>query len=80
MSWQSIVQAIAPVANILNVPVIGVGYYFPVKLYREWSKKVLVSTCWISAVSWPQKAVYVNLTQDEVKSAPEWIPDASSGR
>ena len=39
MSWQSIVQAIAPVANILNVLVIGVGYYYLVKLYREWIRQ-----------------------------------------
>ncbi|MDP9474492.1 MAG: PRC-barrel domain-containing protein [Actinomycetota bacterium] len=49
---------------------------------RDWlpGKKVLVSSDWISAVSWPQKAVYVDLTKDEVKSAPEWDPDTSPGR
>ena len=36
---------------------------------RDWlpGKKVLVTPYWISAVSWPQKAVYVDLTQDEVE-------------
>lgn len=44
---------------------------------RDWlpGSKVLVSPGWISAVSWAQKAVYVDLTQDEVKDAPEWDPN-----
>ena len=36
MNWQSVVQAVASVANILNVVVLAVGYYFLIKLYREW--------------------------------------------
>ncbi len=36
MSWQSVVQEIAAVANIVYVLVIGIGYYYLVKLYREW--------------------------------------------
>lgn len=36
MSWQTILQEIASFANIVNVLVIGVGYYYLVKLYREW--------------------------------------------
>ncbi len=36
MSLQSILQDLASVASLLNVAVLGVGYYFLIKLYREW--------------------------------------------
>ena len=36
MNLQSIIQAVASVANVLSVMVLGVGYYFMVRLYREW--------------------------------------------
>ncbi len=39
MSWQNVLQEIAAVANILNVLVIGVGYYYLVKLYRQWIRQ-----------------------------------------
>ncbi len=49
---------------------------------RDWlpGKKVLVSPRWISAVSWSQKEVYVDLTHDEIKGAPEWDPNAPPDR
>lgn len=49
---------------------------------RNWlpGRKVLVSPHWISAVSWLEREVYVDLTQDEIKSAPEWDPDALPDR
>ncbi len=49
---------------------------------RNWlpGRKVLVSPRWISHLSWPQKEVYVDLTRDETKSAPEWDPDAPLDR
>ncbi len=45
---------------------------------RNWlpGRKVLISPRWISEVSWRQKEVYADLTRDEIKSAPEWDPDA----
>ena len=36
MSFQSILQDVASIASLLNVAVLGVGYYFLIKLYREW--------------------------------------------
>jgi hypothetical protein len=36
MNLQSILQEATPIANILNVLVIAVGYFFLIKLYREW--------------------------------------------
>lgn len=44
---------------------------------RNWlpGRKVLVSARWIPEVSRHRREVYVDLTQDEVKSAPEWDPD-----
>ena len=39
MSVQSIIQEVASVANALSVVVLGVGYYFLIKLYREWLRQ-----------------------------------------
>lgn len=49
---------------------------------RNWlpGRKVLVSACWIPEVSWGRREVSVNLTQDEIKSAPEWDPDSPLDR
>ncbi len=39
MSIQTITQEAASIANALSVVVIGVGYYFLIKLYREWIRQ-----------------------------------------
>jgi hypothetical protein len=39
MNLQSIIQAVASIANVLSVIVLGVGYYFMVRLYREWLRQ-----------------------------------------
>ncbi len=39
MSMQSIIQDVASIANALSVVVLGVGYYFLIKLYREWLRQ-----------------------------------------
>ncbi len=39
-------------------------------------KKVLISPRWISEVSWNRREVYTDLESSEIKSAPEWDPDA----
>lgn len=36
MNFQSIIQEVASVANVISVAVLAVGYYFMVRLYREW--------------------------------------------
>ena len=36
MSLQSILQDVASIASLLNVAVLGIGYYFLIKLYHEW--------------------------------------------
>lgn len=45
---------------------------------RNWlpGKKVLISPRWISEVSWNWREVYTDLERSEIKSAPEWDPDA----
>ena len=45
---------------------------------RNWlpGKKVLVSPRWVSEVSWNRREVYTDLESSEIKSAPEWDPDA----
>lgn len=39
MNLQAIMQAVASVANVLSMIVLGVGYYFMVRLYREWLRQ-----------------------------------------
>ena len=39
MSIQTIIQEAGSIANVLNVVVIGVGYYFLIKLYSEWIRQ-----------------------------------------
>lgn len=36
MSIQTSIQDVASIANVLSVVVLAVGYYFMVRLYREW--------------------------------------------
>ncbi len=45
---------------------------------RNWlpGKKVLISPRWVSLTSWPDREVYLDLEKGEIKSAPEWDPDA----
>jgi hypothetical protein len=42
---------------------------------RNWwpGKRVLVSPQWISRVSWSDSKVYVDLTRETIKNAPEWL-------
>ena len=42
---------------------------------RNWlpGKKVLVSPAWIEQVSWPESKVYVALSREAIKSAPEYL-------
>lgn len=44
---------------------------------RNWwpGKKVLVSPEWIREVSWPESRVYVDMSREAIKSAPEYDPD-----
>jgi hypothetical protein len=41
LSLQSILQDVASIARLLNVVVLEVGYYFLIKLYREWVGQLL---------------------------------------
>ena len=49
---------------------------------RNWwpGKKVLVSTEWISRVSWPDSRVYVDMSKEAIKGAPEYDPDRPLAR
>jgi len=44
---------------------------------RNWwpGKKVLVSPEWINQVSWPDSRVYVDMSREAIKSAPEYDPN-----
>jgi uncharacterized protein YrrD len=44
---------------------------------RNWwpGRQVLISPAWIDRVSWPDSRVYVDLTREGVKTAPEYDPD-----
>ena len=55
--------------------------YLVVDTSNWWfGKKVLVAPRWITTVSWPERKVFVDLTRDQVKDAPEWDPDAPVNR
>jgi uncharacterized protein YrrD len=45
---------------------------------KNWwpAKKVLVSPRWIERVSWSESKVFVNLTRETIKQAPEYVADA----
>ena len=39
MSIQAVIRDIASIANVLSVVVLAVGYYFMIRLYREWVRQ-----------------------------------------
>jgi hypothetical protein len=47
---------------------------------RNWwsSKKVLIAPPWVNRVSWDESKVYVRLTREAIKNAPEHRPEAFS--
>lgn len=49
---------------------------------RNWwpGKKVLVAPEWIREVSWQESRVYVDMTRDAIKGAPEYDPDRPLAR
>lgn len=49
---------------------------------RNWwpGKKVLVSPEWINRVSWPDSRVYVDMSKEAIKSAPEYDPSQPVAR
>ena len=49
---------------------------------RNWwpGKKVLVSPEWINRVSWADSRVYVDMSKESIKSAPEYDPDRPLAR
>jgi hypothetical protein len=50
---------------------------YPVVDTRNWwpGKKVLISPAWIQEVSWARSSVFVGLTRDTIRNAPEYNPD-----
>jgi hypothetical protein len=49
---------------------------------RNWwpGKKVLVSPAWMERVSWPESKVYVGLSREAIKSAPEYVESTPVNR
>jgi hypothetical protein len=43
-------------------------------------KKVLISPAWIERVSWSESKVFVNLSREEIKQAPEYADDSNLTR
>ncbi len=45
---------------------------------RNWwpGKKVLASPAWVERVSWEDSKVYVGLTREAIKDAPEYVESA----
>ena len=43
-------------------------------------KKVLVAPRWATSVSWEESTVHVDLTREQIKSSPEWDPNAPVNR
>ena len=43
-------------------------------------KKVMLSTQWVSSVDWDESAVYMNLSKDQIRNAPEYDPSQPIGR
>lgn len=43
-------------------------------------KKVLIAPEWISAISWPDNALHVNVTREKVESSPEYNPERALDR
>ena len=45
---------------------------------RNWwpGKKVLISTQWVERISWTESKVFINLTRDAIKRAPEYTEGA----
>lgn len=51
--------------------------YLVVDTKNWWpAKKVLVAPRWIERVSWPESKVFVNLSRETIKQAPEYVEDA----
>lgn len=55
--------------------------YLVVDTSNWWfGKKVLVAPGWATRVSWPENKVYVDLSREVIKSAPEWKADVPIDR
>jgi len=51
--------------------------YFVIDTQNWWpGKKVLVSPKWIERVSWNESKVYINLSRDSIKQAPEYTEES----
>lgn len=53
---------------VIRYMVVDTGNWWP-------GKKVLVAPTWISNVAWKNSKVYVNLSRETIKTAPEFEPD-----
>lgn len=44
---------------------------------RDWlpGRRVLIASDWVERISWPELAVYVDLTKEEIKESPEYDPE-----
>ena len=49
---------------------------------RNWlpGRKVLVAPCWAESISWDERKVRVDLSQQQIKDAPEYNPDVPINR
>lgn len=55
--------------------------YLVVSTSNWWfGKKVLIAPQWATRISWEERAVYVDMTRQGIKSSPEWNPAAGVNR
>jgi hypothetical protein len=43
-------------------------------------KRILIATDWVSRISWQESRVFVELTRDKIRGAPEYTKDALIAR
>ena len=43
---------------------------------RDRGKRVLIATDWIDRISWEESKIFLDLTRDKIREAPEYTKDA----
>ncbi len=80
-SIQAIDDEIGHVEDFIIEDVTWVIRYFIVDTRNWWpGKKVLVSLQWFDRANWEELKMYVNLTREEIKQAPEYTNDSILNR
>jgi hypothetical protein len=55
--------------------------YLVVNTHRIWpGKSVILSPDWVNSISWSDRTINMNLTQEKIKNCPEYTDDVSINR